>query len=231
MANAAYHLTDIPDGMQIFEDRLPVAGISYQAEAAARFVQDADLWIEFERDHLNVHDKNAIKVIGCAGYGRSARYFLGYVPAEIAAKIVEKGYFDQVKPRLLKTYLSEGGYVEILFQLLGLKGRRAAYGKPANAVDSVAQVKYLKEERRHKEAIALLLKVVNKTEKEALRKNQGVAPWCYEELAIIYRKENQLDKEIAILERFEEQPKSPGAMPAKLAERLLNVRLRLNKTR
>jgi hypothetical protein len=30
MADANYHLGDIPDGLQIFEERLDVAGVSYR---------------------------------------------------------------------------------------------------------------------------------------------------------------------------------------------------------
>lgn len=62
------------------------------------------------------------------------------------------------------------------------------------------------------------------TEKEAKETGLGVAPWYYEKLAVIYRKQKRYGEEVAILERFEGQPKSPGALQKKLAERLLKAR-------
>ena len=56
------------------------------------------------------------------------------------------------------------------------------------------------------------------------RRLAKVAPWYYEKLAIIYRKQKRYGDEIAILERFERQPKAPGALPKKLAERLVKAK-------
>ena len=41
----------------------------------------------------------------------------------------------------------------------------------------------------------------------------GVAPWYYEQLAIIYRKRKDYLKEIEVLERFAKQKHAPGASP------------------
>jgi len=70
------------------------------------------------------------------------------------------------------------------------------------------------------------LKLVDETEKEAKSQGEGwgVAPWYYEQLAILYRKEKQYDNEVEILERYERQPKAPGAGPEKLADRLMKAR-------
>jgi hypothetical protein len=128
--------------------------------------------------------------------------------------------------------------VEILFQILGPKGERltykksdpeslpqAALGKEAHYTDYVDQVKYLTHENRYEEAIALLLKLVAETEREAKTGRCGVAPWYYEQLAILYRKAKRPDDEIQILERYESQPKAPGAGPIKLAERLKKAKI------
>ena len=48
----------------------------------------------------------------------------------------------------------------------------------------------------------------------------GVAPWYYEQLAIIYRKRKGYDSELRILGRFAEQKHGPGIKPAKLLARL-----------
>jgi tetratricopeptide (TPR) repeat protein len=164
------------------------------------------------------------------------------VPSGVAALIIEGNYYGSVTPRLLKTYIGDSGYVEILFQVLGPKGQRlkykkadpeslplAALGKEAHYTAYVDQVEYLKQEKRYDEAIALLLKLVAETEKEAKGKNCGVAPWYYEQLAIVYRKTKRLDDEIQILERYESQPKAPGVSPEKLAERLKKARENLGK--
>ncbi len=92
--------------------------------------------------------------------------------------------------------------------------------------DHVEQVKNLKRENRHQEAIELLLKLVEATEAEsrAAGPGWGVAPWYYEQLAILFRKEKRFADEVEILERYEQQPKAPGAGPMKLAYRLSKAR-------
>ncbi|MDX2424664.1 MAG: hypothetical protein QNK15_00250 [Cycloclasticus sp.] len=88
--------------------------------------------------------------------------------------------------------------------------------------DSIEKVKQLKREGKHQDAINILLQAVDSTEKESefAGEGWGVAPWYYEQLAIIYRKEKEYQKEVEILERYAAQPKAPGAGPQKLAERL-----------
>lgn len=238
MSDGKYHLRRIPDDLQIFEERLEVAGIQYRRDDARAFADGRSLFIEFERDAANQHDKNAIKVIGCRkGFFGTKRYFVGYVPSEVAADIVEGGYYEKIVPRLLKTYVGDSGFVEILFQVLGPKGQRLKYkrvdpvslpqsalGKEAHYTTYVDQVKFLKQEKRYDEAIDLLVKLVAETEKEAKRDKFGVAPWYYEQLAIIYGKAKRYADEIRILERYESQPNAPGAGSAKLAERLKKAR-------
>jgi hypothetical protein len=104
--------------------------------------------------------------------------------------------------------------------------------KQAGAVDGVhytdyvEQVKQLKREGRHPEAVDLLVKLVYATEAEsrAAGSRWGVAPWYYEQLAIIYRAEKRFQDEVAVLERYEAQSKAPGAGPGRLAERLTKAR-------
>lgn len=47
-----------------------------------------------------------------------------------------------------------------------------------------------------------------------------VAPWFYEQAAIIFRKIGDRDGEIAVLRRFAAQPHAAGALPPKLLARL-----------
>lgn len=41
---------------------------------------------------------------------------------------------------------------------------------------------------------------------------------------ILYRKQNRVSDEVAILERYDRQRKAPGTYPKKLKERLLKAR-------
>jgi|Deesub1362A_J573_1020465.scaffolds.fasta_scaffold03466_2 hypothetical protein len=54
--------------------------------------------------------------------------------------------------------------------------------------DYVEEIKHLKRTGRLEEAEKLLLKLIEAVEHGACVTNQGVAPWNYDQLAIIYRK-------------------------------------------
>ena len=51
----------------------------------------------------------------------------------------------------------------------------------------------------------------------------GVAPWYYEQAAVIHRKRRDRDAELAVLRRFGAQQHAPGATPPKLLERLFKL--------
>ena len=51
----------------------------------------------------------------------------------------------------------------------------------------------------------------------------GVAPWYYEQAAIIHRKRGDRDAEIAVLRRFAAQSRAAGVKPPKLLERLAEL--------
>lgn len=86
--------------------------------------------------------------------------------------------------------------------------------------DYVEKVKSLKRAGLLKEAEELLLKLVEATEAEAKATGGGVAPWYYEQLAIIYRKRRDYSAEVSILKRYMRQPHAPGAGPQQLSARL-----------
>jgi len=88
----------------------------------------------------------------------------------------------------------------------------------------VTDVKSLKKAGKLEDAERLLLKLVRATEEENRVENLGVAPWYYEELAKIYRKQRNYAEEIAILERYARHRHAPGAKPARLMERLTKVK-------
>ena len=96
--------------------------------------------------------------------------------------------------------------------------------------EHVDTIKSLKSALRNDEATTLLLKCVDATESESRIGGWGVAPWYYEQLAILYRKEKRIADEVSILERFEGQRKAPGALPPKLIDRLARARERLSRS-
>jgi len=115
------------------------------------------------------------------------------------------------------------------FQRREAQIREAGLVDGVHYVDYVETVKQLKRDRRHAEAIELLLRLIDATEAEAktaqqLGYDRGVAPAYYKELAIVYRKEKRFTDEVGILERYERQPKARGEMPAELARRLVKAR-------
>jgi hypothetical protein len=97
--------------------------------------------------------------------------------------------------------------------------------------DSVETIKQLKRDGKHDEAIGILLKAVESTESETAFSGEGwgVAPWYYEQLAIIYRKEKLYQKEVEILERYSRQSKAPGVGQEKLDKRLSKAKILLAK--
>jgi hypothetical protein len=52
---------------------------------------------------------------------------IGWIPKETARAIVEAECLNQLRPRLLKTFLGGRGYVEILFQILGPEDKKSAF--------------------------------------------------------------------------------------------------------
>jgi hypothetical protein len=97
---------------------------------------------------------------------------------------------------------------------------RTGFVNGRHYTEYVDQVKQLRRNGAETEAEALLLELVGATEKEALVEGWGVAPWYYEQLAIIYRKRRDAASEVAVLERFANQKHAPGTQPPQLLERL-----------
>lgn len=93
----------------------------------------------------------------------------------------------------------------------------------------VEDVRQLKRESQFEDAEALLLRLVGATEAESKSDGCGVAPWYYEQLAIIYKRMKRPADELAILERYESRTKAPGATPGKLAKRLAGLRAKGTK--
>lgn len=218
-----YHLGDqpIPTGFRIYEERLEVLGVQRRRADALAFCHGRGQSLAFVLEPSNPHDANAIRIDGAwKGWLFSKQKHLGYVPREIAARLAEAGLAAMVQPRLLKTYAGTDGYVEIEYQIIGPADRLRDYRPPSMREAAKTAAK----EGDSDTAIATLMAMVAATEVDAKANNWGVAPRPYSDLAVLYRKLKRHDDEVAILERFEAQPKAPGVMPAKLAERLIRAR-------
>lgn len=92
----------------------------------------------------------------------------------------------------------------------------------------VENVKELKRSGDLDKAEKLLLSLVNATEAESRAQGWDVAPWYYEQLAIVYRKRGDHQSEVEILERFSTRQHAPGDKPSKLMERLGKLKDRLD---
>ncbi|HXK59351.1 MAG TPA: 3'-5' exonuclease [Acidobacteriota bacterium] len=88
----------------------------------------------------------------------------------------------------------------------------------------VEVVKDLKRRGEYSEVEELLLSLLDVIEAESHAKGWGVAPWYYEQLAIVYRSQGEYAKEVSVLERYARQHRAPGARPSKLDERLARAR-------
>ena len=128
----------IPDGYQIYVSRLEIAGIHYRKDEALKFAVGNYQTIAFERDQNNKHDPNAIKIIGTSkGLIFTSSKILGYVPKEVSKQIVGSDLFSAIKPRLKRIYVSDKGFIDIQWQLIGPKETKKQYdgylkNKPAS---------------------------------------------------------------------------------------------------
>lgn len=112
----------IPKGYQIYINNPAIAGLSYRKEDALKWASADNQDIQLERESGNQHDSNAIKVIGTT---KKNNYFLGYLPKELAENLVETETFDIVKARLIRIYVSETGFIDIQYQVIGPKTHKA----------------------------------------------------------------------------------------------------------
>jgi hypothetical protein len=133
--SATNFLPPIPEGYQIYKRMLFVAGITFRKNDAALFIRSGCETLEFEREPNNPKDKNAIRVMGITP---TARHFVGYVPKEISKRIMKAGVFDKIRPRLDRTYHGVVDFLEIRFQIIGLKEDKRKFdayisGAPAHA--------------------------------------------------------------------------------------------------
>jgi hypothetical protein len=100
MAKDLRFLPAIPEGMRIFMADMEVAGVQHRLANARAFAKGRDHELRLEREPNNRHDPNAIKVIGIyRGWFFTHSVHIGYVPAEEAKLIAQRGMFAQIQAR------------------------------------------------------------------------------------------------------------------------------------
>jgi hypothetical protein len=194
--------------------------------------------VTLTREPDNPHDEHAVAVM--SAFGR-----IGYLPRDDARRygptlqvLQREGYAGASCRALLNGGASDRpsfgvtlcvAYPEDCEVQLGL--RSEADDKPTTGrvrgrhyTDYVEDVRELRRSDKNEAAERLLLELVDATEEESRVLGIDVAPWYYEQLAIIYRKRKDFVAEVAILERYANQPHAPGAGPAKLSHRLTKAR-------
>lgn len=141
-------------------------------------------------------------------------------------------YLDYIKYRTnetnptkesIKEEIEHTSFSELDFPPRSQK-EKPGYYQGKHYTDYVDLVKQLKRIGEYDKAEKLLLSLVEAVESESKKENCGVAPWYYEQLAIIYRKQGNLLKEFEILERFSKQKHAPGSKTPTLIERFESVR-------
>lgn len=103
--------------------------------------------------------------------------------------------------------------------------KRPGYYQGRHFTEYVEKVRGLKRAGELDAAARLLLNLVKATEAESRATGHGVAPWYYEHLAIVYRKQKDPVNEKRLLMRFAEQVHGRGVKPEKLLKRLQAIGL------
>lgn len=114
----------IPSGYQIWVARPDVAGLLHHKADALAFARSSQQQLLLEIELNNTHDANAIKLIG-VGDGRQC--FIGYVPKEISAQIAATDTFEHIQARLKKTFVGDKNFVDIEYQIIGLKTHKKVF--------------------------------------------------------------------------------------------------------
>lgn len=227
-----------------------VAGVTHRSGDLQRddFAPGRPLLLRPEPD--NPHDRNAVGVWDQAG-----RTQVGFVPRDEATQVAaafRRG--DTLGAVVLQEFRASRDAERVALVLLvcplgnvtletdgsALTGHRAEAERPnkrseagtvrgRHYTEHVETVKQLRREGSVEEAEQLLLELVDATEAESRSNGPdwGVAPWYYEQLAILYRKQGSAENEVAILERYAAQPHAPGVSPPKLFERLEKAKAKL----
>lgn len=124
-------LPPIPAGYQIYARHVEVAGVHHRKKAALLFAEHEEVGLRLRVEPDNPAEPNALMVLGVVprldgGEGTDGIH-IGYVPREVTARIRAGHLFGVIEPRLTKIYVSDTDFIEIVFQILGPKDRKAEW--------------------------------------------------------------------------------------------------------
>ena len=114
----------LPASYQIYVSRPTVAGLQHHGQEALRFIGGSNHSLRLELEPDNNAAPIEIKLIGVITSGEC---LLGYLPAELAKRIIGSGLFDVVQARLTRLHVGNDGSVGIQYQLIGPKERKPQF--------------------------------------------------------------------------------------------------------
>ena len=110
----------IPQGMTVYEDDVEVVGVGNPCRHARKFLKRSKRRIYLQREPGNTHEADAIKVMGRSkGWFREVRKCIGYVPSDIARRLVASGVDSRVMAKLHLVSIRDRDSIQIRINLLG----------------------------------------------------------------------------------------------------------------
>ncbi|RVU86302.1 hypothetical protein EOL70_02310 [Leucothrix sargassi] len=124
-----YYDVEIPKNHRIYEQEFGIEGIQYKKDNFhAVNTPGAKLVFALKRDKKNPKDANAISIIAIKkGFFWDTEKPIGYVPAKIAAYIADTGLIKSLVIRPKRSYVSDDGFIEFSFDILGPKDKYDQY--------------------------------------------------------------------------------------------------------
>lgn len=114
--------SNIPIGMRIFEQGIDVAELNERHHAARKFVKRHRRRIYLDRIRDKKDGTSAIRVIGKSkGWFLESSQCIGYLPADIAEKLVRANLENKVKARLQMISIDDKHTLAIRFDIFGPK--------------------------------------------------------------------------------------------------------------
>ena len=118
-----YFKVAIPDGYRIFEKEFEIAGISFKKNNFIKIMKNkVQIAFELVPEPNNPKDVNAIQIVGSRkGFFGQVSKPLGYVPAAISSYVADSKLLEELMVRPKRLYVSDNGYIEFIFDILGPK--------------------------------------------------------------------------------------------------------------
>ena len=122
MSKLTIFKSPVPVGMQVYEYGVEVAGVCRRFNAARKFVKRSKRRLYLECVADSGQESRAIRVIGRSrGWLFERNKCIGYVPGDIANKLMHSGMEDKVTTRLQFISIDDKKSLEIRFDILGSK--------------------------------------------------------------------------------------------------------------